>query len=53
MLPYYARLGFRVLAPDQIGDGLRSVSEHEAALGLDRWPRVAMCRPTDRSRQTS
>lgn len=51
--PYYARLGFRVLAPDQIGDGLRRVREHEAALGLDRWPRVAMYRPVDRSRQPS
>ena len=49
--PYYARLGFRVLAPDQIGDGLRRIRGHEAALGLDRWPRVVMYRPVDRSRQ--
>jgi len=43
--PYYERLGFSVLAPEQLGDGLRRVREHEAALGLDRWPRVAMARP--------
>lgn len=47
--PYYARLGFRVMAPEEIGDGLRRVREHEAALGLDRWPRVAMYRPVRRS----
>ncbi|WP_235530142.1 GNAT family N-acetyltransferase [Nocardioides sp. Root151] len=43
--PYYRRLGFRVLAPDQLGDELRRVRVHEAELGLDRWPRVAMSRP--------
>jgi GNAT superfamily N-acetyltransferase len=51
--PYYARLGFRVVAPDQVGDGLRRVREHEAELGLDRWPRVAMCRPVTRLPQVS
>jgi GNAT superfamily N-acetyltransferase len=45
--PYYARLGFRVVAPDQIGDGLRRVREHEVEQGLDRWPRVAMYRPVN------
>lgn len=40
--PYYERLGFRVLVP---GEGLRRIREHEAQLGLDRWPRVAMARP--------
>jgi GNAT superfamily N-acetyltransferase len=40
--PYYARLGFAVVdAPEP---GLRAVREHEAAIGLDRWPRVAMRR---------
>lgn len=43
--PYYRRLGFRALGPDQLGDGLRRIRAHEASLGLDRWPRVAMIRP--------
>lgn len=43
--PYYERLGFRVLAPEELGAGLRRVREHEAELGLDAWPRVAMTRP--------
>lgn len=43
--PYYERLGFRVMAPDELGEGLRRVREHEAELGLERWPRVAMTRP--------
>ncbi|MET9291424.1 GNAT family N-acetyltransferase [Streptomyces sp. NPDC003077] len=42
--PYYARLGFRVLAADEVTPGLRAVREHEAAIGLDRWPRVCMRR---------
>lgn len=42
--PYYRRLGFTILAEDQIGDGLRRIREHEAAHGLTRWPRVAMRR---------
>ncbi|WP_182358423.1 GNAT family N-acetyltransferase [Tomitella gaofuii] len=43
--PYYARLGFRQLAPDELTEGLRVVREREYALGLDRWPRTAMSRP--------
>ncbi|TQL66388.1 L-amino acid N-acyltransferase YncA [Nocardioides albertanoniae] len=43
--PYYQRLGFRVVPAAELGDGLRRVREHEAELGLDRWPRVAMSRP--------
>lgn len=42
--PYYERLGFRALSPDELGEGLRAVRAHEAALGLDRWPRTAMVR---------
>lgn len=42
--PYYARLGFHVLPEDQMSEGLRRIREHEAAHGLDRWPRVAMRR---------
>ena len=43
--PYYARLRFRVLADDEIGDGLRAIRRVETARGLDTWPRVAMIRP--------
>lgn len=39
--PYYARLGFKVLAEDELGPGLRRLREREAAHGLNRWPRVA------------
>jgi GNAT superfamily N-acetyltransferase len=42
--PYYARLGFRWLADDEIGPELRAVREAEAAHGLDRWPRGCMRR---------
>jgi ribosomal protein S18 acetylase RimI-like enzyme len=52
--PYYARLGFRALADDDLGPGLRAIRRAEAARGLDRWPRLAMrrdlpgvCRPAD------
>lgn len=42
--PYYARIGFRVLPEAELTPGLRKVRAHEAGLGLDRWPRVAMRR---------
>ena len=42
--PYYARLGFRILGEHELAEGLRSIRRHEAALGLDRWPRVAITR---------
>lgn len=42
--PYYARIGFRVLAEAELTPGLRKIRAHEAELGLDRWPRVAMRR---------
>ncbi|WP_328308986.1 GNAT family N-acetyltransferase [Actinomycetospora sp. NBC_00405] len=42
--PYYARLGFRPLADDELGPGLRAVRGSEIAKGLDRWPRTAMRR---------
>jgi GNAT superfamily N-acetyltransferase len=42
--PYYASLGF-VVVPDAALDAeLRAIREHEAAHGLDRWPRVVMRR---------
>ncbi|MEU5953087.1 GNAT family N-acetyltransferase [Streptomyces sp. NPDC047525] len=42
--PYYARIGFHVLAEAELTPGLRKIRAHEAELGLDRWPRVAMRR---------
>ncbi|MEU9114066.1 GNAT family N-acetyltransferase [Streptomyces sp. NPDC048483] len=43
--PYYERLGFRVLADDELTPGLREIRANEARRGLDRWPRVCMRRP--------
>lgn len=43
--PYYARIGFRALDPAEVTPGLAAIRAHEAALGLDRWPRVCMRRP--------
>ncbi|WP_430333888.1 GNAT family N-acetyltransferase [Rhodococcus sp. ACT016] len=53
--PYYTRLGFGIVADSDLGPGLRTVREHEAERGLDRWLRVAMTRhvpidPTDGGR---
>jgi hypothetical protein len=42
--PYYARCGFRLLDDDFLAPGLRKIREHEAALGLDRWPRACLYR---------
>ena len=42
--PYYERLGFHALPEPDVPSGLRSVREHEAARGLDAWPRVVMVR---------
>ncbi|MEV1045557.1 GNAT family N-acetyltransferase [Streptomyces sp. NPDC049916] len=42
--PYYARIGFRVLAEGELTDGLRAIRAEEAQNGLDRWPRVCMRR---------
>ena len=41
---YYERCGFAVVSEDGMGAGLRRVRADEAALGLDREPRVAMHR---------
>ena len=40
--PYYERLGFRYLTPEEETPALRSIREHERALGLDAWPRACM-----------
>ncbi|MEO3974486.1 GNAT family N-acetyltransferase [Streptomyces sp. CAU 1734] len=42
--PYYTRLGFRVLADDELTEGLRHIRNHEREIGLDRRCRVAMRR---------
>jgi N-acetylglutamate synthase-like GNAT family acetyltransferase len=42
--PYYERCGFKRLSQDELTPGLRDKQEHEAARGLDRWPRVCMRR---------
>ena len=42
--PYYRRCGFTVVAEADWTPGLRAVREREAALGLDRWPRVCMAK---------
>jgi GNAT superfamily N-acetyltransferase len=43
--PYYERLGFFAVPPAELGPQLWAIREHEAAIGLDRWPRAAMRRP--------
>lgn len=43
--PYYARLGFTIIADDSLTDGLRRIREHEVAAGIEVRPRVAMTRP--------
>lgn len=42
--PYYTRLGFRPVADEDLGPGLRAVRAHEAGRGLDRWPRIVLTR---------
>jgi len=42
--PYYARYGFWILDDAEVTPGLREIREREAAVGLDRWPRVCMRR---------
>jgi GNAT superfamily N-acetyltransferase len=42
--PYYERLGFRYLAPEEETDGLRAIRDRERLAGLDAWPRACMSR---------
>jgi GNAT superfamily N-acetyltransferase len=42
--PFYARLGFRVLAPEELTPGLAAILADEARRGLDPAKRVAMRR---------
>jgi class 3 adenylate cyclase/GNAT superfamily N-acetyltransferase/ketosteroid isomerase-like protein len=45
--PFYERMGFRALAPHEIGPGLAEVVREEAARGLDPATRVTMRRALD------
>jgi ribosomal protein S18 acetylase RimI-like enzyme len=40
--PYYRRLGFRELLDGEFTPGLQELRMHEAAAGLDRWPRECL-----------
>ena len=42
--PYYERLGFVRIRPDDLTAGLRRIREQERKRGLDRWTRVVMRR---------
>jgi len=42
--PYYARLSFHVVPEDELSAGMRGIRDHEAARGLDTWPRVSISR---------
>ncbi len=42
--PYYTRLGFHVVPEEDLSAGMRRIRDHEAARGLDAWPRVSMSR---------
>ena len=42
--PYYACLGFHVVPAEDRSAGMRRIRDHEAARGLDAWPRVIMSR---------
>ncbi len=42
--PYYARLGFRSLARDELGPGEARIADRNAETILGRWPRVTMRR---------
>jgi GNAT superfamily N-acetyltransferase len=42
--PYYTRIGFHTLTPEELTPGLRAIRRQEAVHGLDKWPRVCMRR---------
>ena len=43
--PYYARLGFAIVAEVDLSEGLRRIRQREEASGLAAWPRVVVRRP--------
>jgi 4-diphosphocytidyl-2-C-methyl-D-erythritol kinase len=46
-MPFYERLGFRVVPPSQLSPALRAVVQDETRRGLDPSRRVVMKRPCD------
>jgi len=40
--PYYRRLGWCAMPATKLGPELAAIRRHEASLGLDAWPRIAM-----------
>ena len=42
--PYYRRLGFRDISPEEETPGLRLIVSRERAAGLEVWPRTIMSR---------
>ena len=51
-MPFYARLGFTVVPPEQVSTGLRIVVDDETRRGLDPLRRVVMKRQCPRPTQT-
>ena len=51
--PFYRRLGYGVVRPEDLGAELAARLEAEAARGLDSLPRVAMRKPVGRPTSTS
>ena len=51
-MPFYARLGFSVVPPEQISAGLRIVVDDETRRGLDPLRRVVMQRQCPQSTRT-
>ena len=49
-MPFYARLGFGIVAPEHLSFALRTVVEDETRRGLDPSRRVVMKRPSGLSR---
>jgi hypothetical protein len=43
-MPFYTRLGFTVIPPDQLSPALHSIVQNETRRGLDPARRVAMRR---------
>ena len=45
-MPFYSRLGFAVVLPDELSDALRTVVDDETQRGIDPSRRVVMKRPS-------
>jgi GNAT superfamily N-acetyltransferase len=46
-MPFYARLGFAVVPPEEFSDALRKVVDDETRRGIDPSRRVVMNRPSN------